>query len=398
MGAQLVLESAVKTGNTAGDGTTTATVLAHVDLSRGDEAGRGGLSPARAQARHRHRRRARRRGAREDVEARDGEARHREGRDHQRQRRRDDRQADRRGGRQGGPGRDHSRRAGDGAGDQAGGRGGRRDRARLFVGLLRHRHGAAGRAARRPVHPAVPETRSARSPSWCRSSRRSRRPGARCWSSRRSPARRCRCWSSTSCRATMKVCAIMAALLRRVAQGGAARSRGADRRPRSSATSRGSRSPRRRWRISGAPRRSSSIRRRRPSSAARPTRRSWRRACDEIRALYADTNSTFRHQQLEERLRRLVGGAALIRVGGTTDAETRERKLRIEDALFATRAAIEEGIVAGRRRGAGARGRRAREARRRTLRRSERPASRSCGGRARSRAARSPRTPAAIAR
>jgi chaperonin GroEL len=67
----------------------------------------------------------------------------------------------------------------------------------------------------------------------------------------------------------------------------------------------------------------------------------------EIRALHADTNSTFRHQRLEERLRRLVGGAALIRVGGTTDAETRERKLRIEDALFATRAAIEEGIVPG---------------------------------------------------
>ena len=67
----------------------------------------------------------------------------------------------------------------------------------------------------------------------------------------------------------------------------------------------------------------------------------------EIRALYADTNSTFRHQELEERLRRLVGGAALIRVGGTTDAETRERKLRIEDALHATRAAIEEGIVPG---------------------------------------------------
>jgi chaperonin GroEL len=67
----------------------------------------------------------------------------------------------------------------------------------------------------------------------------------------------------------------------------------------------------------------------------------------EIRALYADTNSTFRHQRLEERLRRLVGGAAVIRVGGTTEAEARERKLRVEDALFATRAAIEEGIVPG---------------------------------------------------
>jgi chaperonin GroEL len=68
---------------------------------------------------------------------------------------------------------------------------------------------------------------------------------------------------------------------------------------------------------------------------------------NEIRALYASTNSTFRHGQLEERLRRLVGGAALIRVGGTTDPEVRERKLRLEDALFATRAAIAEGIVPG---------------------------------------------------
>jgi chaperonin GroEL len=67
----------------------------------------------------------------------------------------------------------------------------------------------------------------------------------------------------------------------------------------------------------------------------------------EIRALYEATASTFKHQQLDERLRRLVGGAALVRVGGTTDAETRERKARIEDALFATRAAIQEGIVVG---------------------------------------------------
>src|SRR5436190_772987 len=51
----------------------------------------------------------------------------------------------------------------------------------------------------------------------------------------------------------------------------------------------------------------------------------------QINALYADTNSEFKHMQLEQRLRRMVGGAALIRVGGTTDAETRERKLRFED-------------------------------------------------------------------
>jgi chaperonin GroEL len=67
----------------------------------------------------------------------------------------------------------------------------------------------------------------------------------------------------------------------------------------------------------------------------------------QIRALYEATNSTFKHQQLNERLRRLVGGAALIRVGGTTDPETRERTARIEDAMFAVRAAIKEGVVVG---------------------------------------------------
>jgi chaperonin GroEL len=66
-----------------------------------------------------------------------------------------------------------------------------------------------------------------------------------------------------------------------------------------------------------------------------------------IRAEYAATNSTYKHQELDRRLRWLVGGAALLKVGGTTEPETRERKMRIEDALFATRAAIEEGIVAG---------------------------------------------------
>ena len=81
---------------------------------------------------------------------------------------------------------------------EVGGRG--RDRSRLLVGLLRHRHGAAGRAARRRLHPASARTRSAPSPSCCRSSRRSPRPGARCWWWPRSPGRRCRCWSSTSCK------------------------------------------------------------------------------------------------------------------------------------------------------------------------------------------------------
>lgn len=68
---------------------------------------------------------------------------------------------------------------------------------------------------------------------------------------------------------------------------------------------------------------------------------------NQIRALHDATNSTLKHQLLNERLRRLVGGAALIRVGGTTDPETRERTARIEDAMFAVKAAIKEGVLVG---------------------------------------------------
>lgn len=67
----------------------------------------------------------------------------------------------------------------------------------------------------------------------------------------------------------------------------------------------------------------------------------------QIRALYEATNSTLKHQLLNERLRRLVGGAALIRVGGTTDPETRERTARVEDAVLAVQAAIKEGVLVG---------------------------------------------------
>jgi chaperonin GroEL len=67
----------------------------------------------------------------------------------------------------------------------------------------------------------------------------------------------------------------------------------------------------------------------------------------QIRAAYEATNSAFDHQMLDERLRKLVGGAVVIRVGAATDAEASEKKMRFEDAVFATRAALEEGVVAG---------------------------------------------------
>ena len=60
-----------------------------------------------------------------------------------------------------------------------------------------------------------------------------------------------------------------------------------------------------------------------------------------------NTTSEYDKEKLQERLAKLAGGVAIIRVGAATEAEMKEKKLRIEDALNATRAAVEEGIVAG---------------------------------------------------
>jgi len=68
---------------------------------------------------------------------------------------------------------------------------------------------------------------------------------------------------------------------------------------------------------------------------------------DQIRVETANTTSEFDKEKLVERLAKLTGGVAVIKVGAATETELKERKLRIEDALNATRAAVEEGIVAG---------------------------------------------------
>ena len=60
-----------------------------------------------------------------------------------------------------------------------------------------------------------------------------------------------------------------------------------------------------------------------------------------------ETTSDFDREKLQERLAKLAGGVAVIKVGAATETELKERKLRIEDALNATRAAVEEGIVSG---------------------------------------------------
>ena len=67
----------------------------------------------------------------------------------------------------------------------------------------------------------------------------------------------------------------------------------------------------------------------------------------QIRHMIENTTSDYDKEKLQERLAKLAGGVAIIRVGAATEAEMKEKKLRIEDALNATRAAVEEGIVAG---------------------------------------------------
>ena len=68
---------------------------------------------------------------------------------------------------------------------------------------------------------------------------------------------------------------------------------------------------------------------------------------NQIRSQIEETTSDFDREKLQERLAKLAGGVAVIKVGAATETEMKEKKLRIEDALAATRAAVEEGIVAG---------------------------------------------------
>jgi chaperonin GroEL len=69
--------------------------------------------------------------------------------------------------------------------------------------------------------------------------------------------------------------------------------------------------------------------------------------CAQIRAQVEETTSDYDREKLQERLAKLAGGVAIIRVGGSTEVEVKERKDRVDDGLHATRAAVEEGIVPG---------------------------------------------------
>lgn len=69
--------------------------------------------------------------------------------------------------------------------------------------------------------------------------------------------------------------------------------------------------------------------------------------CNQIRAQIEDSSSDYDKEKLQERLAKLAGGVAVIKVGAATEVEMKEKKARVEDALHATRAAVEEGVVPG---------------------------------------------------
>lgn len=69
--------------------------------------------------------------------------------------------------------------------------------------------------------------------------------------------------------------------------------------------------------------------------------------CNQIRRLMENTEQEYEKEKLNERIARLSGGVAIVQVGGQTETELKEKKLRVEDALCATRAAVEEGVVIG---------------------------------------------------
>ena len=98
---------------------------------------------------------------------------------------------------------------------------------------------------------------------------------------------------------------------------------------------------------SAAPSASRSTRKTPPSSKAPARPPTSRAAINQIRRQIEETTSDYDREKLQERLAKLAGGVAVINVGAATETEMKEKKARVEDALHATRAAVEEGIVAG---------------------------------------------------
>ncbi len=83
------------------------------------------------------------------------------------------------------------------------------------------------------------------------------------------------------------------------------------------------------------------------NTRARPVQFKQERRIAQIKAQIEETKSDYDREKLQERLAKLAGGVAVIRVGGSTEVEVKEKKDRVDDAMHATKAAVEEGIVPG---------------------------------------------------
>ena len=147
---------------------------------------------------------------------------------------------------------------------------------------------------------------------------------------------------------------------------------------------------------SARPSASPSTRKTPPSSKATASSRSIQGRVNQIRRQIEETTCDYDREKLQERLAKLAGGVAVINVGAATETEMKEKKARVEDALHATRAAVEEGIVPG----GGVALIRAQAAidDLKPQRRRRRPAPTSCAAPSKPRSASSPTTPAAKAR
>jgi chaperonin GroEL len=86
-----------------------------------------------------------------------------------------------------------------------------------------------------------------------------------------------------------------------------------------------------------------------PPSSRAPATKEIKGRIEQIKREIENTTSDYDREKLEERLAKLAGGVAQINVGAATEAEMKEKKARVEDALHACRAAVEEGILPGRR-------------------------------------------------
>ncbi len=348
MGAQMLKQAATKTNDVAGDGTTTSTVIAQAIVTeglrnlaaganpmlmkRGIDAATGAVvdeikkastpsqRPRRYRAHRHHLGQRSPRSARLLAEAMDK------------------------------VGRDGVITVEEGKGLQARGRihRGHAVRPRLHLALLHHRLESDGSRARRAVHPdhRQEDQRHQRHRAGAREAgpdrpqraghhRRGRRRRGAGDAGRQQAARHPERARGQGAR------------LRRPPQGDAPRHRHADRRPGDQRGARQEAGCRPRWRTWARRAASSRPRTTRPSSRAAAARRTSRAASARSRSRSTRPPADYDREKLQERLAKLSGGVAVIKVGAATEVELKEKKARVEDALHATRAAVEEGVIPG---------------------------------------------------